>query len=204
MANLLEHRFKDISVAVIAGGKSVRFGSPKAEALFEDKHLVDYSIQIGYRLSREVFLVTANTDPFENPFAPAVRDLIPNCGPLGGILTALLYSSNPWICTLPCDMPLITPEIARVLSTRRSGTRPVVARSEKGLEPLLAIWPVEVWNVIYYLLRNDRNSIRDALRRLDAIEVYIPEILPDYKPQIFTNINYKEDLRKISGIRPAV
>jgi molybdopterin-guanine dinucleotide biosynthesis protein A len=204
MTSLLDYRYEDLSVAVVAGGKSSRFGSPKADALFGDRHLVDYAIQIGYRLSREVFLVTADPDPFENPFAPAVRDLIPNCGPLGGILTALAYASNAWVCILPCDMPLITPHLLNILIEHRQAGHPVVARSEKDLEPLLSVWPADVWPVIYQLLYDDQLSIRRALRQLKALEVFIPDLLPGYRPQVFTNINYREDLEKISGMRPAV
>jgi molybdopterin-guanine dinucleotide biosynthesis protein A len=197
-------RVPDASAAVIAGGKSTRFGSPKAAALLLDKKLIDYAIQIGYRLSREVFLVTASTVPYENPFAPAVQDIYPNCGPLGGILTALTYSSHPFVCTLPCDMPLMSPDVFRIMKRYRTATRPVVARSERGLETLLAIWPVSVWNVLYTNIRNDQNSIRLTLKELEATEVDIPEELPGYNPQLFTNINFKEDLRRVGNIRPAI
>lgn len=201
---LFASRIPDASAAVIAGGKSSRFGSPKAAAILMDRQLIDYSIQAGYRISNEVFLVTADTVPFNNPFAPAIVDIYPDCGPMGGILTALLYATKPYVCTLPCDMPMISTEMFQVLNAHKTASRPVVARSEKGLEPLVAIWPVPAWNVLYYFIREDKNSIRHALWELEAIEVYIPGEIADYTPDLFTNINFREDLRKVNTMRPAI
>ena len=75
---LFASRIPDASAAVIAGGNSSRFGSPKAAAILMDRQLIDYSIQAGYRISNEVFLVTADTVPFNNPFAPAIVDIYPD------------------------------------------------------------------------------------------------------------------------------
>jgi molybdopterin-guanine dinucleotide biosynthesis protein A len=39
-----------------------------------------------------------------------------------------------------------------------------------------------------------------VLKELQAVEVFIPEHLPDYSPEIFFNVNRKEDLEKIRDI----
>jgi len=43
------------------------------------------------------------------------RDLVPKCGPLGGIYTALKTTKSDAILFLACDMPLVTPELIQFM-----------------------------------------------------------------------------------------
>lgn len=193
-----------IDVAVIAGGKSKRFGMNKAVERYHDKQLIDIAIQTGYKISSDVFLVTGERPEYENLFAPVITDAIPCCGPLGGIYTALLYSEKHDVCVLPCDMPLLTPEVYYLMLEYRSAGRPVVASSERGLEPLVSIWPVSLAACLYEYLKADMLSLHRSLRELDAVAIDVPLELADYRPDIFININYREDLDKINRLNFAL
>jgi len=54
------------------------------------------------------------------------RDLVPRCGPLGGILTALCTTKAGADLFLACDMPFVTPTLLkRLLDRLRRGSRAV-------------------------------------------------------------------------------
>jgi molybdopterin-guanine dinucleotide biosynthesis protein A len=46
------------------------------------------------------------------------RDLVPRCGPIGGVFTALVTTRAAAVIFLSCDMPLVTPALlGRLIST---------------------------------------------------------------------------------------
>lgn len=56
------------------------------------------------------------------------RDVVPRCGPLGGVITALRTTRSPAVLLLACDMPFITAALLRrLLRVSRNGTRSVFA-----------------------------------------------------------------------------
>jgi len=194
---LLSRRLKNTSAAIIAGGKSSRFGTNKAKANYQNKEFIDIASQLGCRISSEVFIITGERYHYDDLLVPTFSDIVPNCGPIGGIFTALINSTNSFVCTLPCDMPLLVKEIFELLYEKRSENCPVVACSENGIEPLLSLWPTNMASVIYSHINNGEFRMRHLLSELNAIELNIPKLMVNYDPKIFTNINYKKDLEKI-------
>ncbi len=188
-----------LAAAVIAGGNSRRFGSLKIFADFEGKTLLDHAVALAQKISPEVLLIGELDECSQPAGIPAFPDLIPGCGPLGGIYTALYHSKLPLVASLPCDMPLLTVGIYSFLGRFAEDERPSVAVSHKGLEPLVSIWPKSALPVIQRTLWQKRFSIREALRELNAAEVYLPAPPHNYRPEMFSNINYKEDLRALES-----
>ena len=65
------------SAAVLAGGKATRFGGRDKSALLVDgRPILDRQMEVLSSVAAEVLLVR--------------EDLVPGCGPLGGIHTALM------------------------------------------------------------------------------------------------------------------
>ncbi|MBN2366153.1 MAG: molybdenum cofactor guanylyltransferase, partial [Calditrichaeota bacterium] len=126
------------------------------------------------------------------------RDIYPDCGPLGGLYTALYYSPRPLVAILPCDMPLLEPQVYRILLENAFSDRPVVAVSHLGLEPLVSVWPVEPsLSVIDKNLKNQKYSFRETIEELKAVKINIQAAMAEYRPEMFININYRDDLRKL-------
>jgi molybdopterin-guanine dinucleotide biosynthesis protein A len=90
---------------VLAGGKSSRMGSDKALLELAGKPLVRHASTKLRRLCAEVSIL-GNDSALER-FAPLVRDLHPECGPLGGIEAALRSSKYDWNLVLPVDVPFL-------------------------------------------------------------------------------------------------
>ncbi|HQP30898.1 MAG TPA: NTP transferase domain-containing protein, partial [Deltaproteobacteria bacterium] len=72
---------------ILMGGKSRRFGQDKVMATIGDKPLIEHVIEAIAPLMEDIILI--------GPARPGMRgvrrvdDLIPDCGPMGGIYTAL-------------------------------------------------------------------------------------------------------------------
>ncbi len=200
----MTNNLEQLSAAIIAGGKSKRFGFSKVNARFRDKRLLDYAVRLGAALSSELFIVSAPDVPISEPPATVIHDAVQGCGPIGGIYTALIHSESDFVAIVPCDMPLLAAEVYRLLHTHIDPERPVVATSEKGLEPMVSIWPKAVMPVIRRQIENQRFSLRYPLKQLNAISVYVPEAMPGYNPDWFGNINYQKDLERLNQLERAV
>lgn len=190
---------KQITAAIIAGGKSRRFGEPKALARFEDRTLLERALEVARQLSPRI-MVVAPPDLYALPEdVPVYQDLIPACGPLSGVHAALYYSRDPVIATLPCDMPLLSADLYRVLVAEMRPGRPAVARSHKGLEPLVALWPKSALPAVEAQLRAEKYQMRMAFAALNALEVPLDEKVRPYLPEWFANVNTRQDLRELKS-----
>ena len=184
----------NVTAALIAGGQSKRFGSPKQFAEYGDRHLIDYALDITQSISSNSIIISNDDELFKKTQLPVYNDLVKNCGPLGGIFTALHYAKREWIAVLPVDMPLLNLKIYRTLYSNCKEDKPVVACSHKGLEPLVSIWPVNVQPQLKSQIEKKDFRLYYLLNKLGAIEINFAS-LPDYEHHWFENINYKKDIK---------
>ena len=193
-------QFENLSVAIIAGGKSRRFGEPKALAKFGERTLFEHALRLAEKISSQVMAITGESTIQFSPQITSFPDVIPSCGPLGGVYTALFHAPTDWIATLPCDMPLLTASVYQEMYRRMEDERPIAAVSHKGLEPLVAIWPRSALPVVQEHLYSFRLKLRDVFHSLGGIEVHFSQIFSPYDPAIFYNVNTKQDLENLFKI----
>jgi molybdopterin-guanine dinucleotide biosynthesis protein A len=105
-----------ISVIVLAGGRSSRFGSPKLEATLEGRPLLDHVLDVARQLSDDVVVAL----PGPAPEAPALpkgvrtsRDGEAFGGPLVGLVSALGTVDRSIVVVLGGDMPRISVAIVQ-------------------------------------------------------------------------------------------
>ena len=186
--------------AIIAGGKSSRFGYSKADAKYQNSSLIKTAVKIAQKISTNILIAAQNKNQFPELKLPVYPDVVPDCGPIGGIYTALHFSKTEFVATLPCDLPLFQPEIMEILFQHKTPDRPVVARSHLGCEPVVTIWPAILQPDIKQMIDKKEYSLVKNLRRLGAIEVEIHKLMPDYDKKWFFNVNYYEDLQKLNSM----
>ena len=116
---------------LLVGGRSSRMGSDKALLPFRDSRLGQSVAGLVERAAGGVVLVG---NPQLAPLFgyPAIPDLYPGEGPLGGILTALGHTASDWNLLVACDMPGLSAEFL-------AGLMDAAARS--GADALVPVGP---------------------------------------------------------------
>jgi len=129
-----------MSGIILCGGKSSRMGRPKAFLPFEGRSFIENRLLSMQELFSEVFLVANNPDDYSHLSDDVVKDIIPNRGPLVGILSGLLVSSFEHSFVIACDMPLVDNKLMRAMATQRHGADILVLDHAEGVEPLCGIY----------------------------------------------------------------
>jgi molybdopterin-guanine dinucleotide biosynthesis protein A len=201
-----EHRFAPpssllppVTGVILAGGRSSRYGgAPKGLTRVGGRRIVD-RVADALRETTDRLLLVAN-DPGASewlPGVPAVADVRPGAGSLGGIHTALVHAGTP-ILLVAWDMPFVPPSLLRAL--RRLGADADVAvpesdSSRRGVEPLCAYYAPGCRPAIERRL--DAGDLRVVgffeevrMRRLPASEV----ARHGDPGRLFHNVNAPDDL----------
>lgn len=194
----------DVAGVLLAGGKSSRFGSNKALALFQGRPLVSHAAALLQRLFGEILLVT--NSPAEYAFLgwPMTGDIFPDCGPLAGIHAALGQVASPRIFVVGCDMPLVQEGLVRLLCGEAGRWQAVVPALDQGLEPLCALYSKECLPVIEENLRQGRRQLHRLFGQVRTKRIAEP-VLRQADPSLvsFENINRLPDLKALAALLPS-
>jgi molybdenum cofactor guanylyltransferase len=125
-----------------------------------------------------------------------VADDWPDCGPLGGIATALRVSSASWNLITGCDLPYLTKAWLDFLIERalKSEADAVVPMNERGAEPLCAMYHKNAGDGIRAALKGGVRKVTDALTRL-RVEYVEPNEWKAFASEglLFKNVNSPAD-----------
>lgn len=158
--------------AVLAGGRSSRFGSDKAAATWNGRSLVDHAAAlIGQHVDRVVVVGPGG-----------IADLPePGLGPLGGIAGALDFAASEGfasVLTIGCDMPRAPADLVVALLRR--------APAYCSDAPVLGHWSAALGAQLLAHLSGADRSVRAWARGVGA--------LPIASPVPLANINTRADL----------
>jgi molybdopterin-guanine dinucleotide biosynthesis protein A len=131
-------------------------------------------------------------------------------GPLAGIAAALKATHSPWNLIVACDLPYLSTEWVSwlLLRAQRSRGEALVPRTERGIEPLAAVYRRECVARITAALERGTRKVSDAVEGL-RLDLVSPSEWRDIDPSglILSNMNspadYSEALKwwsaKVSG-----
>lgn len=183
----------DITAAVLIGGKSRRFGRDKVIEPLDGVMLVEKVVSVLNPLFSEIILV----GHFRQEIAgyKTVSDIIPGCGPLGGIYTALVSSANPYCFIFAADMPNLNMKLIRYMAGLKEKADIIIPRLSKGIEPLHAVYSKAAIPVIKTLLEKNRFKILNLIEQMNTEYIGNLSINKFGDPlRIFSNINTISDI----------
>ena len=126
------------------------------------------------------------------------HDILPRCGPLGGIYTALKTSRTNGILFLACDMPLVSAGLLRwLLDSADASTRPVptfVSAARSIGFPFVV--PRAALPIVRKQIQRDQLSLHQLARALKAGIIRPPR---DWALQVI-NLNTPEEFRAATGV----
>ena len=129
-----------MSAVILAGGKSSRMGQDKAFLKIGNRTIVEYQLQRLSPLFEELLLSTNLPEKFAHLGLETVQDFIPDRGPLVGIYSSLLRARYSHLFAIACDMPFISPGLITYMKEDCKDYDVTVPETERGLEPLHAIY----------------------------------------------------------------
>ena len=184
---------RDSTAVVLCGGRSARMGVPKPQ-LFLDRIVA----QLG--CFDRVALSVRDLDQAPDVRFPLWEDCVKDCGPLGGLLTALKRAETPWVFVTPCDVPGITRAFIEELYGHLREDDPCLVPIAGGtLQPLIGIYNVSCAPVLERVLDEKLFRVRALLDRLPTHYARFDASWAD----AFFNVNTPEDyerwLRKEGG-----
>lgn len=188
-----------LSVAIIAGGKSVRMGRDKAFVKLAGKPLIQHVIERSRNLGQtETILIANQPERYRHLGLLVFSDVCPNKGSLGGIYTALTYAQSLHTLVIACDMPFIKTELLRFMIAQISDAMDIVAPRVGGYpQGLHAIYSQSCRQPIQEQLAANRLKV---IRFYDEMRVrYLDEA--DYEPydvdgRSFVNLNTPAELQQ--------
>jgi molybdopterin-guanine dinucleotide biosynthesis protein A len=199
----------NLSVFILAGGKSTRMGRDKAFVEFEGRTLLARALELARSVTPSVRII-GSREKF-SAYAPVIEDIFHDCGPLAGIHAALLSSqeqdSTELNLMLAVDMPFVTRALLQYVAAAAGGSPKalaVVPRSGDRLQPLCAIYRPDFGAEAEKFLRTGKNKINPLFNVVPSRILEEEELqLAGFSPSLFRNLNTPEELscaREQSGL----
>lgn len=203
--NIRENKLKlKMTALVLCGGQSKRMGRAKAFLPYAGSTMIGHLVENLENLFDEVLLVANDPDNYLELGPDVVRDILPNRGPLCGILSGLLVANNDRCFVTACDMPLFNRELICNMDKEGAGFDITVLAHEERLEPLIGIYSKNCVKEMEEALFADKLSMMDLIeshsieRSLKVHKFYCKyedRLAPDLPP--YFNVNTPSDYSKL-------
>lgn len=185
---------KNITGVVLAGGKSSRMGTDKSLLLINNRTFIGHIIEALKPCVNDIIII-ANSDIHKNSGYKIYKDIIADHGPLGGIYTALTYSSTQDNLIISCDMPFINNALLKYLILSSTDVQVNALTNNGNIEPLCATYDKNCLPIIKTCLKNNFLKMKNVLRQLTVNEIEINNQL-FYHPSLISNINTPIELNQ--------
>jgi len=186
--------------AILAGGQSKRMGKDKIFLEFNNKKLIEHTIDKVKKYLKEVIIITnKNNEFFSKNNLTTVKDCIEGqLGPLVGILTAMKWAKEnlnkcSWIVTFPCDTPFFPESIIKsfIEESKKKESLILCASSHGRKHNIFGLWSLDLYDKLKDDLINKKvRKVQDWTEKNKIKNLEFE--FKDYDP--FFNINTKEDL----------
>ncbi len=191
-------RYVDVTVSVLAGGNSRRFGQHKGLVELEGRTLLQRAIDLGLQLTDEVIVSVGAEDPYPvDNINHHMPDMNHDWGPAGGMSALMHTSLRPFVLFIPVDVPLLRFEVLQLLYKRRRKEGPLVIRSAAGQENLICLWPRRSVDCLEAGVHQGILRVDELSERCGAEYIDLSEVAPHIPAEEFINVNTPEDLERV-------
>jgi len=185
--------------AILAGGKSSRFGGNKALFPVHGVPMIKRILKILRSYTDETFIVVSNLEaPFKHLNVALYKDIIPGKGPLSGLHSALFNAKYKKVFLLACDMPFVSEMLVGYMVSIASikiHYPVIVPKGPGGLEPLHAIYDKELLSQVEERLSGSRLSIKAFVEETPHYVIDLQDLRKRLDPGLsIFNVNTKKDL----------
>jgi molybdopterin-guanine dinucleotide biosynthesis protein A len=130
----------DLTVAILAGGRSSRMGTDKSFVRVLGRPLIEDILAQAAGLGDETLIVTNRPDDYAYLGVPLFGDVLPDKGALGGLYSALHSATRRHVLCIACDMPFVVRPLLDHLIQLMPEADAIVPRLAGEAEPFRAIY----------------------------------------------------------------
>lgn len=196
-------RANGITALVLAGGRGRRMGGrDKGLVELRGRPLVAHVIDaIAPQVAAVLINANRNGERYGAFGWPVVADTLTDYqGPLAGFAAGMAASRTPLLLTLPCDGPLVAPDLAQRLAGALEGAGADIAVAHDGarMQPVYAL-------VRCALLPSLQAFLARGDRKIDLWYAQHHTVTADFShfPEQFTNVNTPEEWARLEDTVPA-
>ncbi|HID96707.1 MAG TPA: molybdenum cofactor guanylyltransferase [Thermodesulfobacteriaceae bacterium] len=189
------------TAAVLAGGRSSRFGTNKALAPWFNGCVIDAVVAAAKKSADDVIIISCNHELYRYLNLPVYPDTVPDIGPLAGLHSALSHSKGSRVLLLACDMPLVTPGMLNWL-WEISPESPVTAPElHTGIEPLHAIYHKSILPLVEHQMSAGELSLKSLIAKTPN-HIVTREVIVNtgFDPDCLCNANTPDQLERLRYI----
>jgi molybdopterin-guanine dinucleotide biosynthesis protein A len=187
----------EVTGVLLAGGKSRRMGEDKRYLVVGEETLIERGLSVLRSTFQEVLVVIAQDSPPLGLDAKVVRDLVPECGSLGGLYTGLMQAATPWIFVVACDMPFLDQAVIAQFTSRRATADIVIAKLAARLHPMHALYGKQCLPVLEQMIQARQLKIQELVSYSSLRVQYVTDVdllTIDPSGRSFQNVNTPKDL----------
>lgn len=188
---------EEVAGVILAGGKSRRMGTNKALLTVGRDAMIERAAEELKKIFKEVLISGGDEETGERLGLRVVPDLISGWGPLSGIHATLLAARSRKCLVVPCDMPFISAELAKIMVELSDGYDVTVPQHGDYLQPLFAVYDKNCIPAVEEALSNGRHKVVEFYPRVRV--KYVSEAILRGVADIdtvFFNVNTPLDLEK--------
>jgi molybdopterin-guanine dinucleotide biosynthesis protein A len=125
-------------------------------------------------------------------------DMVPNCGPMGGLLSALQASVTPWNLLIACDMPDVSRSLIEALlapihpPVSAISYDVIVAETGGRVHPLCGVYHARIVPLVARAIETKMLKMHDLLAQLRVLRVPV-------QPSWVRNVNTPEQWRAVDN-----
>jgi molybdopterin-guanine dinucleotide biosynthesis protein A len=189
------------SAAILAGGRATRFGGRDKSALVvAGRTILDRQLAALGPLTSDLMIVGG--DAADAAGARRITDIVPGCGPLGGLHAALTAARGDALFLVACDMPYVTTAFVEYLLSLAAEADAVVPRSERGYHPLCAVYTRACLEPAAARLADRRLKMRELVDSVRARVVPAEDIRRFGDPdRLLANVNTPADYAGLEALQ---
>jgi molybdopterin-guanine dinucleotide biosynthesis protein A len=174
-------------------------GSNKSFVMLHGRPLVEHVIDRVRELALPTILITNEPARYQSLGVIIYPDVVPGKGSLGGLYSALSYSSEQTLC-VACDMPLLNPTLLRYLVTLETDCDAIVPVVSGRVQGLHAVYRRSCLKMLGNAVQQNQLRITDFLQQIQVhyvSERALHHLDPDLRS--FVNVNTPEELHRLEG-----
>ena len=188
---------------ILCGGRSSRMGRDKASLPFGSELMLQRVLRLVTEGLSGGPIVVVAAQGQELPALPAsvriARDQNPEHGPLEGLAAGMevLDQVADTAFVTSCDVPLLSPDVIRLLLSTPGEWDAVVPQEERFLHPLCAVYRTSTLTTIRQLLARDEYRPRAMFQQVRTVCMPV-ETLRTVDPELLSliNLNHPEDYQR--------